>query len=113
MHHILWSMAVPTQSISQYHHACSRCFSFACGCCAVAEASVAKRAALTHLHSHYFRNWTAVAVASIAKFFVGAIWFSPLLFVDAWLNHLCKEKASSLASLLLFASGTDALPCRA
>lgn len=32
-------------------------------------------------------NWLAVLVASIAYFFLGALWYSKLLFVKAWLAH--------------------------
>jgi hypothetical protein len=42
-------------------------------------------------------NWLAVIAATVASFAVGAVWYSPLLFVKAWLREtgVTPEKARS------------------
>lgn len=32
-------------------------------------------------------NWWAVIVATVAYFFLGALWYSKLLFVESWLHY--------------------------
>lgn len=38
-------------------------------------------------------NWMAVILATISSFAVGALWYSPLLFLEPWrkLTHLSKD----------------------
>lgn len=35
-----------------------------------------------------YLNWGAIAIAALAYFVVGALWYSPLLFVKKWLAYL-------------------------
>lgn len=35
-------------------------------------------------------NWIAVIVATIAYFILGGLWYSPLLFANAWMKQLNK-----------------------
>jgi len=36
-------------------------------------------------------NWLAVIAASLASFAVGALWYSPLLFLNAWMKEAGVE----------------------
>ncbi|NVO18728.1 MAG: DUF1761 domain-containing protein [Bacteroidetes bacterium] len=49
-------------------------------------------------------NWLAVVVATIAFFALGALWYSPVLFVKTWMKELniTKEdtKKASMAKIL-------------
>lgn len=40
----------------------------------------------------YYVNWIAVLVATIAGYALGAVWYSPLLFVKPWLADLGKQR---------------------
>jgi hypothetical protein len=37
-------------------------------------------------------NWTAVVVAAVASMAVGALWYSPVLFANAWMKEIGKKK---------------------
>jgi hypothetical protein len=32
-------------------------------------------------------NWLAVVVAALSAFIIGGIWYSPVLFANAWMSH--------------------------
>ena len=53
---------------------------------------------------HLIINHWAVWVAAISDFFVGAFWYSPLLFYKAWLreNKLSQEEAKRSNPLLIY-----------
>jgi hypothetical protein len=42
-------------------------------------------------------NWLAVVVSTLAAFFIGFIWYSPLLFAKVWMkaSGMTEEKAKS------------------
>lgn len=35
-----------------------------------------------------YLNWPAIAVAALAYFALGSLWYSPLLFVKKWIAYL-------------------------
>lgn len=37
-------------------------------------------------------NWLAVIVAALVYFFIGSFWYSPVLFAEAWLKEIGKNK---------------------
>jgi hypothetical protein len=47
--------------------------------------------------NHANINWLAVLVSTIAAFLIGSVWYSPLLFVEAWrkASGMTEEKAKS------------------
>jgi hypothetical protein len=55
-------------------------------------------------------DWLAVAAATIASFAVGAVWYSPLLFVKPWQREtgVTEEKARN-SSMALTMGGAFAL----
>ena len=42
----------------------------------------------TELYVHYLKelNWLAVAASALAYFFLGAVWYSPVLFSKTWVR---------------------------
>ncbi len=53
-------------------------------------------------------NYLAILVAGLAKFIIGGLWFSPLLFVKPWLAEMkfteevmAKAKAKGMAATLV------------
>ncbi len=48
-------------------------------------------------------NYLAILLAGVAKFFIGGLWFSPMLFGDLWLKEtgLKKEELESPRDALL------------
>ncbi|WP_184550417.1 DUF1761 domain-containing protein [Mucilaginibacter sp. FT3.2] len=49
-------------------------------------------------------NWAAVVVAALSSFFVGGIWYSPLMFQKAWIadNKLLDEDLKAGNKLRIF-----------
>jgi Protein of unknown function (DUF1761) len=49
-------------------------------------------------------DWLAVAVATLAAFAVGAVWYSPLLFTKAWLREsgVSQERAQQANMAVTF-----------
>lgn len=50
-------------------------------------------------------NWLAVIVAAIAMFGLGAIWYSPLLFVNQWAKAAGVSREGSPGSNFIFVMG--------
>lgn len=47
-------------------------------------------------------NALAVVVAAIVYFFVGSIWYSPILFLQVWLKETGKTKEQTMSNPFLF-----------
>lgn len=49
-------------------------------------------------------NWLAIAVAAVSAFGLGAIWYSPLLFVKRWMKEsgITEESAKEANMLKIF-----------
>lgn len=63
-------------------------------------------------------NWIAVLVASLVYFFVGTLWYSPLLFANSWMQLTGKTRDDLnanpfyfIASFFLCLIGSTALAC--